>query len=187
MMKSHKIEITLGMILICSGTTEAAPLDWETVDRDENTRENSGVMDYSGPNILDIMIQDGEGATPPTPVNGGYILGIVLQQFIRANWLQSEVGLQVFHDGEKLDPRRYDVEWKIVSSPTAVKARLGTMKSLDYGQTLQIETPMTLMHARVLGSIEIEARITDREQPEKAPMVIVQSLTELLSNGRDGL
>jgi hypothetical protein len=188
MIKFQKRELVAGMILLCSGTQNAVAREFEPLEKDDETLDSPGTLDFNGPSILDVMIQDGEGVTPPTPVNGGYIIGIVLQQYIRANWLQSEVGLQLFHEGEKLDPRRYQVEWKILSSPSpVVKARFAPTRGLDYGQKLQIETPMTPMHARVLSSIEIEARITDRDDPEKAPVIVVQTLGELLGNGRDGL
>ncbi|HET9239618.1 MAG TPA: hypothetical protein VFO10_20330 [Oligoflexus sp.] len=189
MRKFQKRELVAGMILLCSGTVEALAREFEPLERDDETLDSAAALESNGPSILDVMIRDGEGVTPPTPVNGGYIVGIVLQQYVRANWLQSEVGLQLFHEGEKLDPRRYEVEWKLMSSPSpVVKARFApSLRSLDFGQTLQIETPMTLMHARVLGTIEIEARITDRDDPEKAPVIVVQTLGELLGNGRDGL
>lgn len=189
MIKFQKREFVAGMILLCSGTVDALAREFESLEKVDETLDIPGTLESNGPSILDVMIRDGEGVTPPTPVNGGYIIGIVLQQYIRANWLQSEVGLQLFHEGEKLDPRRYEVEWKILSSPSpVVKARFApSTRSLDYGQMLQIETPMTLMHARVLGTIEIEARITDRDDPEKAPVIVVQTLGELLGNGRDGL
>jgi hypothetical protein len=189
MIKFQKRELVAGMILLCSGTVDALAREFAPLEKDDETLDSPESFEFNGPSILDVMIRDGEGVTPPTPVNGGYIIGIVLQQYVRANWLQSEVGLQLFHEGEKLDPRRYQVEWQILSSPSpVVKARFASStRSLDYGQTLQIETPMTLMHARVLGTIEIEARISDRDDPEKAPVIVVQTLGELLGNGRDGL
>jgi hypothetical protein len=189
MMKFQKRELVAGLILLCTATGESVAREVWLQDSEDMTFEDQGKgSEWDGPNILDIMIQDGEGVTPPTPVNGGYLTGMVLQQYIRANWLQSEIGLQLFHEGEKLDPRRYEVEWKILtSSSPVVKAHFVDSHDLDFGQRIQIETPLTMMHARVLGTIEVEARIIDREEPEKAPVIVVQSLRELLSNGRDGL
>jgi hypothetical protein len=187
MMKLQKREIVAGIILLCSVAREAVAREDLSQDDEGMTVESSpSGMDWNGPNILDIMIQDGEGVTPPTPVNGGYLTGMVLQQFVRANWLQSEIELQLFHDGEKVDPRRFQVEWKILSSSSpVVKAHF--VESHDFGQRIYIETPLTTLHTRVLGTIEVEARISDREQPEKEPVVVVQTLRELLSYGRDGL
>lgn len=189
MMKFQKREVVAGLILLCSASGEAVARDYLSEDEEDATIENSSdLVEWGGPNILDVMIQDNEGVTPPTPVNGGYLSGVVLRQYVRANWLQSEIGLELFHEGEKLDPRRYQVEWKVLpSSSQVVKARFVDSRDLEFGQRIQIETPLTTQHARVLGSMEIEARITDREQPEKAPLVVIQTLRELLSNGRDGL
>lgn len=188
MMKIQKREIVAGLILLCSTSREAVARDYLPEDDEDMAAESSLAMEFAGPNILDVMIQDNEGVTPPTPVNGGYLSGVVLKQLVRANWLQSEIGLELFHEGEKVDPRRYQVEWKVLSSSSpVVKARIVDSHDLEFGQRIQIETPLTTLHARMLGTIEIEARITDREQPEKAPLVVVQTLRELLHNGRDGL
>ncbi len=188
MMKFQKKEVVAGLVLLCSASREAVARDFLPEDEDDASIESNELVEWGGPNILDVMIQDNEGATPPTPVNGGYLSGVVLRQYVRANWLQSEIGLELFHEGEKLDPRRYQVEWKVLpSSSQVVKARFVDSRDMEFGQRIQIETPLTTQHARVLGGMEIEARITDREQPEKAPLVVVQTLRELLSNGRDGL
>jgi hypothetical protein len=188
MMKNKKREIAAGIFLLCSAAPEALARENLLQDQEELDLEiSSDGMDLDGSSLLEVMIQDGEGVTPPTPVNGGYLSGAVLKQFVRANWLQSEIGLQLFHEGEKLDPRRYQVEWRILSSPSpVVKAQVMGTQGLEFNQKIQIETPLTTLHKRVLGTIEVEARIIDREDPEKAPVIVVQTLRELLSNGRDG-
>jgi hypothetical protein len=140
MMKYQKREIVAGIILLCSAAGESVARENALETSEDTTVEsvNPG-SEWDGPNVLDIMIYDGEGATPPTPVNGGYLSGVVVQQTIQANWLQSELGLELFHEGEKLDPRRYAVEWKIVSSPSpVVKARLVESQDFEFGQKLQI-------------------------------------------------
>jgi hypothetical protein len=188
MMKFRKRGIVAGIFLLCSAAPEALARENLLQDQEELDLEISrNGMDLDGSSILEIMIQDGEGVTPPTPVNGGYLSGAVLKQFVRANWLQSEIGLQLYHDGEKLDPRRYQVEWKVLSSSSpVVKTRVVGSHDLEFNQRIQIETPLTTLHARVLGTIEVEARIFDREQPDKLPVVVVHTLRELLSHGRDG-
>jgi len=182
--------IAAGVFLLVSTTQQAgaqATLAEEFDEEITNDMRLSAAY-LEGPNILEVMIQDGEQVTPPTPVNGSYLAGLVVHQRIQANWLESEIGLQLFHDGEKLDPRRYQVEWKIVTSPySVVKARLAESSNLDFGQRIQIETPLNSLNGRLIAAIEIEARIFDREQPDKAPFVVVQTLRELLANGRDGL
>ncbi|HYX38155.1 MAG TPA: hypothetical protein VE954_34070 [Oligoflexus sp.] len=188
-MKNFKrMEMVAGMILLCSTTNPALARNFE-VNEDEGLTEGAQTDAYwNGPNILEVMIQDGEQATPPTPVNGTYFTGLVEQQRIQANWLKSEIGLQMFLEGEKLDPRRYQVDWRIVSSPYSfVKATFVETQGMDFGQKIQIETPLNHLNSRVIATMEIEARIFDRDQPEKAPVIVVHSLRELLANGRDGL
>jgi hypothetical protein len=190
MIKYQKKKIVAGMILLFSAAQEKALAREDLSQDDDELSEESAAsaLDLGGPNVLEMMLQDNEQVTPPTPVNGGYFTGLVVQQRIQANWLKSEVGLQLILDGEKLDPRRYQVEWRIVSSHgPAVKALLIHTHDFDFGQRIHIEAPLNMLYGRSLANIEIEARITDREQPEKAPVVVVQTLRELLANGRDGL
>ncbi|WP_141732576.1 hypothetical protein [Oligoflexus tunisiensis] len=190
MIKYQKKEIVAGIILLFSAAQEKALAREGLVYGDDDLSEESAasVLDQGGPNILEMMLQDNEQVTPPTPVNGGYLTGLVVQQKIQANWLKSEVGLQIILDGEKLDPRRFQVEWRIVSNQgPAVKAALIDANDFDFGQRIQIETPLNMLYGPRLANIEIEARIVDREQPDRAPLVVVQTLSEMIANGRDGL
>ncbi len=71
MMKFQKKEVVAGLVLLCSASREAVARDFLPEDEDDASIESNELVEWGGPNILDVIIQDNEGATPPTPVNGG--------------------------------------------------------------------------------------------------------------------
>ncbi len=180
----RKIEVCAGLVLLLASLKEASA--GSILLAESLSTSDSESLD--GPNILGIMIQDGEKAVPPTPVTGGYIAALVIAEEVQANWLQSEIGIQLIFNGEKLDPRRYHIDWKLVVSPYSVaRLRLTESNEPEFSQKIQLQTPLNNRNAQLIGAIEIEALIYDREQPDKPAEVLVQTLRELLQNGRDGL
>lgn len=180
----HRFEFCAGLLLLLAPAEGAGAR--ESLQEESDVLVQSNYLD--GPNVLEGMIQDEEHAASPTVVSGSYLAGLVVHQEVRASWVQSDIGIQLFLEGEKLDPRRYQIDWKVTVSPYSVaKARFVGANTVDFGQKIQIETPLNSLNGRLIGAIEIEARVSDREQPEKAPEVIVQTLRDMLANGRDGL
>jgi hypothetical protein len=176
-------EILAGIILLLVPAVKAGA---SQMNNEGEIPADAGYL--TGPNILEMMILDDERATPPTPVSGSYLMGLVVNQTLLGSLVQSDVGIQIYLDGERLDPRRYQVEWKVLTRSAApVRAKFIDSTSIGFAQLLQITVPLNPLHGRLLGDIAIEVRVTDREQADTAPVILVHNLRDLLLNGRDGL